>query len=774
MLSISIGVHVHAEPERLNATLASLRSNTGGEFDLLILPDGPDGVTETAVAALGDVRALGTVEPLGSPACFNRLITNSSADVYILLESGARVGPGWLDFLLAALNADERNGLAGPSTNSSWNEQCVFANRGGSPAEIARTAQEAARRFGSARRTLEPLYSLADFCYVVKHSVIDTIGAADEQYGLGPCWEMDYNIRAARAGFRGVWACGAYVYRSPFTARRQREEALRFEASKRRYQDKFCALRLRGEKSDFEPHCKGEACPHFAPINLIEHKRPLPSPVPSVERTPPPSILQVAPSDPLVSCIMPTYNRRAFIGQAIRYFMRQDYPNLELVVVDDGTDHVDDCLPAEPRVRYVRAEKRLTIGAKRNLACSQARGEFIVHWDDDDWYPSWRIRTQINALVANNADVCGSSQLFFYDSAANRAWRYQYFGQGAPWVAGATLAFRKSFWAGNQFPDIQVGEDARFVWGSPPNAVCDMRNPALCIATIHAANTSPKVLSGVYWQPQSMDQLIVLLGEDLKFYCPQAVVPADAPLPLVSCIMPTYNRRQFVPLSLRWFLSQDYPNKELLILDDGSDPVGDIVEGLPNVEYIRLDRRFSIGAKRNLACQRARGEIIAHWDDDDWYAPGRLYYQIGPILAGQADMTGLENAYILHLPDGIFWTTHSHLHRRMFVGNVHGGTIMFRKALLTQGMRYPEINLAEDAYLIQQALRSGRRLERLDNNGTFVYIRHGQNAWQFEAGRFLDPGGWQRTEPPPSFSPEILTSYRAAVGVETAAALQGV
>ena len=40
--------------------------------------------------------------------------------------------------------------------------------------------------------------------------------------------------------------------------------------------------------------------------------------------------------------------------------------------------------------------------------------------------------------------------------------------------------------------------------------------------------------------------------------------------PLVSCIMPTYNRREFVPLAIRYFLRQDYANKELIIIDDGT------------------------------------------------------------------------------------------------------------------------------------------------------------------------------------------------------------
>lgn len=55
--------------------------------------------------------------------------------------------------------------------------------------------------------------------------------------------------------------------------------------------------------------------------------------------------------------------------------------------------------------------------------------------------------------------------------------------------------------------------------------------------------------------------------------------------PLISCVLPTYNRRRFIPLAPQCFLSQDYPDKELLLLDDGTDPVGEpataALQGVP-------------------------------------------------------------------------------------------------------------------------------------------------------------------------------------------------
>jgi glycosyltransferase involved in cell wall biosynthesis len=764
-LQICVGIHCHEQPEQLHATLASVRRNTTANFKLILLPDGPDPRMRQALRGLSDIPQYDSETPKGTAACFNRMAAVSAADVVVLLESGAQVGPNWLEHLLAALAADSRNGLAGPSTNSSWNEQGVYPQAGSSPKEIERTAAAAAAKFGSEVRTLEPLYSLAEFCYVVRREVIDAVGAADESYGLGPCWEMDYNIRAARTGWRGVWACGAYVHRAPFTARRRREEARNFEASKRRYQDKFCGGRLSRTKTDYREHCRGDACPNFAPSSLIELKRsfavvasqPQSAPAVPAEITSP---ITVA-ADPRVSCIMPTSNRRSFVPQAIRCFLRQDYANLELLVIDDGPQSSRDCVPESERIRYLRLDQKMTLGAKRNFACEQARGEIIIHWDDDDWYAPRRVSTQVSALTSAGADVCGSSQVSYYDPASGQAWEYRYAAPGAAWVAGNTLAYRKSTWQRNKFQNIQVGEDSRFVWNSPNKNICDLRDSRLCVAMVHSSNTSRKDTRGIYWHAQASENVQSLLGDDLHFYrSPDA---ARASWPLVSCIMPTYNRRAFVPLALEYFLRQDYPNRELIIVDDGDDGIGDLTQNLPNVRYHRLRGRKSIGAKRNFACQQAQGEFIAHWDDDDWYSSDRLRYQMMPLIAGDADITGLENAYVLQLPGGDFWTTKPRLHEQLFVGNVHGGTLVYRKQLLADGLRYPEINLAEDAYLLRYATRRGKRLLRLANPGVFIYIRHGTNAWrEFAPGRFLNPAGWQRIEPPPILPAPILDAYKHA------------
>jgi glycosyltransferase involved in cell wall biosynthesis len=211
---------------------------------------------------------------------------------------------------------------------------------------------------------------------------------------------------------------------------------------------------------------------------------------------------------------MPTANRRAFVPRAIAQFLAQDYTDSELLIVDDGDDHIEDLVPADPRVRYVALEKRLILGAKRNLACEQARGDVIVHWDDDDWSASWRLRYQVEQLIATGADVAGLDRVLFHDPASNEAWEYEYPRSGARWVYGATLIYTKAFWRRNPFPALTVGEDSRFVWANMPKRIHAHDDRRFFVGTVHAGNTSRKDTRGHRWRRYPTESLHALMRQD--------------------------------------------------------------------------------------------------------------------------------------------------------------------------------------------------------------------------------------------------------------------
>jgi glycosyltransferase involved in cell wall biosynthesis len=221
---------------------------------------------------------------------------------------------------------------------------------------------------------------------------------------------------------------------------------------------------------------------------------------------------------PLVSCIMPTRNRRAFVGQAVWYFLRQDYPRKELIVLDDGDDSVADLIPPDEEIRYVRLDRRLPVGEKRNLGCEMSRGELIAHWDDDDWIAPHRLATQVRELMESDSDVCGAGELLHYGLDTGEAWLYRREPDDPPWVAGGTLLYRRDAWERSPFPKIDVGEDVQFVALQPEDRVRAASDASFYVALIHRGNTSSKRLSDPHWERRPFDAVSSLLMLDRDFY----------------------------------------------------------------------------------------------------------------------------------------------------------------------------------------------------------------------------------------------------------------
>jgi glycosyltransferase involved in cell wall biosynthesis len=215
----------------------------------------------------------------------------------------------------------------------------------------------------------------------------------------------------------------------------------------------------------------------------------------------------------LVSCVMPTADRRRFVPNAIENFLLQTYPRCELVIVDDGRDAVADLVPDHPSIRYERLERKLSVGAKRNAACAAAHGDIFVHWDDDDWSAPDRVAVQVAALLDSGADVCGVRDLLFYEPAADRGWRYRYPPSARPWVAGGTMCYRRSLWETHPFPDVRQGEDTQFVWSRRSLAVHAIDRRDLYVATIHGGNTSAKRTSGRRWSSVPTSELAAVFGD---------------------------------------------------------------------------------------------------------------------------------------------------------------------------------------------------------------------------------------------------------------------
>ncbi|MDQ3669761.1 MAG: glycosyltransferase, partial [Actinomycetota bacterium] len=355
------------------------------------------------------------------------------------------------------------------------------------------------------------------------------------------------------------------------------------------------------------------------------------------------------PGSTLVSCIMPTRNRRHFVPAAIRAFLRQDYEHRELLIVDDGTEPVEDLVPDDPRMRYERVPRRMRLGAKRNLACRLAAGEVIAHWDDDDWSAPWRLTYQVTELLETGADVCGLNNIFFFDPRTGRAWRYVHPPKGSrPWVAGGTLCYTKSFWRGHSFAEINVGEDTRFVWDGRPK-ITTLQDPNFYIAMIHPRNTSPKRPPGNRWRRADAEAVTRLLADDPDGYLPQragraaSTAPSATPLTgeAVTVSIPYYGCKAYIRRAVESVLAQTHRNLVVVVVNDADpDPPWDELATIDDPRLVRFDLTANGGrylADAIVLAASPSPYLLIH-DADDWSEPDRVEKLLRRLVEQRADV----------------------------------------------------------------------------------------------------------------------------------------
>lgn len=106
---------------------------------------------------------------------------------------------------------------------------------------------------------------------------------------------------------------------------------------------------------------------------------------------------------PLVTIVMPVFNRAGFIIRAIDSIRNQTYRNWELIIINDGStdatgDIINQYAQKEPRISIIKLEKNTGVSHARNVGLEKSRGKFIAFLDSDDVYHADKIRQQAHAL----------------------------------------------------------------------------------------------------------------------------------------------------------------------------------------------------------------------------------------------------------------------------------------------------------------------------------------------------------------------------------------
>ncbi len=111
---------------------------------------------------------------------------------------------------------------------------------------------------------------------------------------------------------------------------------------------------------------------------------------------------------PLVSIVIPTYNRAHLLLRAVRSALAQTYQNIEVIIVDDGsTDNTQEIVKSfdDPRVQYMRQDKNRGVCAARNAGIRRSKGKYIAFLDSDDEYLPEKIRKSVEVFKSSSKDV---------------------------------------------------------------------------------------------------------------------------------------------------------------------------------------------------------------------------------------------------------------------------------------------------------------------------------------------------------------------------------
>lgn len=176
-----------------------------------------------------------------------------------------------------------------------------------------------------------------------------------------------------------------------------------------------------------------------------------------------------SPKKPVVSVICST-NRDAVLDHLLSQVAGQTYENIELLVLGHGLEIANGFKQRARRsginsVTVLHGDASQSLGECLNMLVSEATGEIIAKFDDDDYYLPNYLRDQVNTLINMNADLVGKGSIYFYlpdSEVIARRWKHQEH-LWRNFVSGATFVGWREVFLETPFADRTRGEDSDFL-----------------------------------------------------------------------------------------------------------------------------------------------------------------------------------------------------------------------------------------------------------------------------------------------------------------------
>ncbi len=172
--------------------------------------------------------------------------------------------------------------------------------------------------------------------------------------------------------------------------------------------------------------------------------------------------------------------------------------------------------------------------------------------------------------------------------------------------------------------------------------------------------------------------------------------------PFVSVIIPCYNHGKYLPEAFQSIWLQDYPNIEIIVVDDGSaDDTKQVTEKYPEVKYI-YQANQGLSAARNTGIKNSKGEFLVFLDADDWLLPeaidtNLLYMRQDENIAfvsGAHEKVFIETGKIENEIQEINENHYWHLLQGNYIG-MHA-TVMYRRSVFNEFLYDTTLKACED------------------------------------------------------------------------------
>lgn len=180
------------------------------------------------------------------------------------------------------------------------------------------------------------------------------------------------------------------------------------------------------------------------------------------------------PDRPLVSIIIPFFNRYNLTELAVESVLNQTYSNFEIILVDDGSNEPNqpNFENLDPRIKLVKI-KNSGPSIARNIGAQKSSGSYLMFLDSDDTFESNKIEFQINYMTSHpNCNISHTSYLLVDNNCSKFINSGSFSGSVYPKIilrcpiATPTVCIKRIFFSEYTFPeDMKIGEDV-FLWTS--------------------------------------------------------------------------------------------------------------------------------------------------------------------------------------------------------------------------------------------------------------------------------------------------------------------